>query len=137
MERIITNQRDKSLEQRAKEVLGLAREANIDLKKLKKAFRTLAKHHHPDRGGTTQYMKLINQAKGYLARKTTDTTLLEDDLLCEAFLGETPKELKKSYGNWIIDYAVERGFYDFLSIPNEQNKKTENTQNGKAKRSCI
>ncbi len=119
MESIIT-QREKSLEQRAKAILGLAEKANINTEKLKKSFRRLAKENHPDKMPAdktlTYKFALIIQARAYLEGNRQNTNLLENDSLFESLVGCAPEQLKKSYGNWTIDYAVERGFYDFLGM---------------------
>lgn len=48
-------------------VLGVAR--NADQKEIKKAFRTKAREHHPDKGGKPEKMAEINEAFGVLGNE--------------------------------------------------------------------
>ena len=49
------------------EVLGLPNFASLD--EIKKAFRSLAFKHHPDKGGNPETMKLISAAYDILSKK--------------------------------------------------------------------
>jgi curved DNA-binding protein CbpA len=47
------------------EVLGVSR--NADDKQIKEAYRTMAKHHHPDVGGDAEVFKKITEAYDVLS----------------------------------------------------------------------
>jgi len=53
--------------QRALAVLGLS--ANATPQQIKRRYRTLAKRHHPDRGGDRQQMQRIIEAYELLAKE--------------------------------------------------------------------
>ncbi len=55
--------------QRALAVLGLS--ANATPQQIKRRYRTLAKRHHPDRGGDRQQMQRIIEAYELLAKEQT------------------------------------------------------------------
>lgn len=98
--------REESLEKRAKEVLGLAEDADIRLPQLKKSWRKKAKENHPDQGGNEEFFKLILESKRYLEGES-DPHLLENDKLVEKCLGYTPEELGDTYREWRLNK-----FYD-------------------------
>ncbi len=98
--------REFGLEERAKQILGLAKKADIDLEEIKKYFRKKAKEYHPDvsrEEKASLYFRLITQARDYLEKKET-FDLIEDGELVEEFLGEKPEELGKTYHEWHISH---------------------------------
>lgn len=116
---IDTSKKDvESLEERAKKVLGLARNQDIDEEKLKKVFRQKAKETHPDinpeNERSIEYFKLILQAKNYLKDKEGNKKLLKNDKLVEEYLGEPIEKLEKSYEELMKAYENWRRnqFYD-------------------------
>jgi len=95
------------LEERAKQILGLAKKADIDLEEIKKYFRKKAKEYHPDvsrEEKASLYFRLITQARDCLKKPRDSFNLLEDDGLVRDFLGEKPEELGKSYNEWLISH---------------------------------
>ena len=50
----------------ARKVMGFAPTEQLDADKIRKRKRTLAEQHHPDRGGSTEKMAMINDAADIL-----------------------------------------------------------------------
>ncbi|OKY78495.1 MAG: DnaJ-class molecular chaperone [Candidatus Methanohalarchaeum thermophilum] len=107
-----------TLEDRAKKILGIARDVEINEKKLKKIFRQKAKENHPDMNPenekATEYFKLVLQAKNYLEGEKENKKLLKNDKLVEEYLNEPIPKLIKSYDELIEAYENWRKnqFYD-------------------------
>lgn len=106
------------LEKIAKKIVGLAEDAEINPEKLRKAFRQKARDNHPDlnpeQKKSTQYFKLVVQAKNHLEGQEENIKLLEDKKLVEEFLGEPVQELGSSYKEFLSAYEKWRRnqFYD-------------------------
>lgn len=110
-----TKTKKESLEERARMVLGLAREAEINPKELRRAFRRKAKKYHPDTNKdnesvSEQIMKLILGAREVLKGDYSHTDYLENETLIRECLGRNVEELGQTYQEWLI----KRGFYNFL-----------------------
>lgn len=77
-------------------VLGVSRTASED--EIKKAYRKLAKEHHPDRGGDENRFKAINEAYDYIknppeepqAHHTNDPWRGFEDMFSHHFGGQNP-----------------------------------------------
>ncbi len=59
----------------ARAILGL--EENASTKRIKQAYREKAALHHPDKGGSAEMMKLINQARDELLQQAEDLDFVE------------------------------------------------------------
>ena len=87
-----------TLEERARLVLAALGKTPDDIRK---AFRRLAKRHHPDAGGSSLKFKVINEAYQLLARgQISKRPLLADDELVMAITGRRVRPLLNRQKEW-------------------------------------
>lgn len=81
------------------EVLGVSPSA--DIPEIRKAYIIQAKHHHPDAGGSTEMMKVLNKAYRTL---TSSTQKAAYDMLHSFHVGTTkPEDYRYSEGREVSD----------------------------------
>lgn len=83
------------------EILGIDNYASID--DINKAYRKKALECHPDRGGTTESMQLINEAYEYLLSKKQEYDewlkgVLEPDWILKEYSWVVPADLRSHRG---------------------------------------
>lgn len=94
----IDNIKGVTLEERARLVLATLGKTPDDIRK---AFRRLAKRHHPDTGGDAIKFKVINEAYQLLARgQISKMPLLADDELVMAITGRRVASLLNRQKEW-------------------------------------
>ncbi len=104
--------RDESIIARAKQVLGIKKFSESNLKK---SFRSLIYKYHPDKVNSQSNKQAEILIEGYKVLKgeikPSDCKLLEDDELVSSLLpeGEEPVDLGIKYEDWVKDR-----FYDFV-----------------------
>ena len=101
------------LEHKARAILGINIDTDINLEIVKQAFRRKAKQTHPDLNNkqyAEKYFKLVVHANEYLRGIRDDDSLLNNNDLVGAFLGIPICLLGMRYYEWM----EERGFYEFL-----------------------
>lgn len=87
-----------TLEERARLVLATLGKTPDDIRK---AFRRLAKRHHPDTGGDSIKFKVINEAYQLLAKgQISKRPLLADDELVMAITGRRVRPLLNRQKEW-------------------------------------
>ena len=87
-----------TLEERARLVLATLGKIPDDIRK---AFRRLAKRHHPDTGGDSIKFKVINEAYQLLAKgQISKRSLLADDELVMAITGRRVRPLLNRQKEW-------------------------------------
>lgn len=114
----------------AKQLLGL--NASADFAEVKKAYRSLAMKHHPDRvGGCEAKFKDIKEAYEFLEKYSQDSTIKNgnsqstgsfDDIMREAFRTAGKSSFNKEWfdQNSYKDYNQTKEFREDVNIPLEK-----------------
>ncbi|MCL2017209.1 MAG: J domain-containing protein [Alphaproteobacteria bacterium] len=86
----------------AYDILGLSRDAS--LKDLKKAYRTKAKIHHPDHGGSKEEFQKLGDAMNFLCKHSPSKDGFDEFAVREAYMNQNREWKDKYYERFHIFY---------------------------------